>query len=201
MNLKETGLFIKQKRKEKGLTQEDLARKILVSEKTISKWECGNGFPDTSLILPLCQELGITANELLSAKNLNEKDYKEEAEKNLIVLQAEKERSDKLSLATEWILGIFSVIMILVPCILAAYLQFALWAKILVIIAGFILGFAGFYFCVIIETKAGYYECKHCHHKYIPKFSDVMKSMHMGRTRYMKCPKCNKKSWQKKVVK
>ena len=62
MNLKETGLFIKQKRKEKGLTQEDLARKILVSEKTISKWECGNGFPDTSLILPLCQELGTTAN-------------------------------------------------------------------------------------------------------------------------------------------
>ncbi len=201
MNLKETGLFIKQKRKEKGLTQEDLARKILVSEKTISKWECGNGFPDTSLILPLCQELGITANELLSAKNLNEKDYKEEAEKNLIVLQAEKERSDKLSLATEWILGIFSVIMILVPCILAAYLQFALWAKILVMIAGFILGFAGFYFCVIIETKAGYYECKHCHHKYIPKFSDVMKAMHMGRTRYMKCPKCNKRTWQKKVVK
>lgn len=201
MNLKETGLFIKERRKEKGLTQEELAREILVSEKTISKWECGNGFPDTSLILPLCKALEISANELLSAKRIDEKKYKEEAEKNLLILQAEKEKSDRLSLATEWIIGIFSVIMILVPCILVAYVQFALWAKILTMVAGFVLGFVGFFFCIIIEAKAGYYECEICHHKHIPKYSDIIWAVHMGRTRYIRCPKCNKKSWQKKVIK
>ena len=76
MDLKETGCFIQQLRKEKGLTQSALALKLGVSEKTISKWECGNGFPDTTLMLPLCSELGISANELLTAKKIeSEKEY------------------------------------------------------------------------------------------------------------------------------
>lgn len=201
MDLKQTGQFIKELRKEKGLTQSQLAEKLMVSEKTISKWECGNGFPDTTLMLPLCSELGITANELLSAKKLDEKEYKAEAENNLVMLQAAKERSDKLSLATEWIVGILSLLMILVPCFIAAFVQMEVWAKVVIIIAGFILGFVGFYFCIVIETKAGYYECEHCHNKYIPNVNQTLWAMHMGRTRYMKCPKCGKKSWQKKVTK
>ena len=70
MDLKKTGEFIAERRKEKGLTQQALAEQIFVSEKTISKWECGKGFPDTSLILPLCEALEISANELLSAHKL-----------------------------------------------------------------------------------------------------------------------------------
>ena len=71
MDLIVTGKFIKEQRKAKGLTQLQLAEKIGVSEKTISKWECGNGFPDTTLMLPLCSALGISANELLSGKILS----------------------------------------------------------------------------------------------------------------------------------
>ena len=201
MDLKQTGQFIKELRKEKEFTQSQLAEKLMVSEKTISKWECGNGFPDTTLMLPLCNELGITANELLSAKKLDEKEYKAEAENNLVMLQAAKERSDKLSLATEWIIGILSVIMILVPCFIAAFVQIPVWVKVVIMIAGFILGFVGFYFCIVIETKAGYYECEQCHNKYIPNVNQTLWAMHMGRTRYMKCPKCGRKSWQKKVTK
>ena len=52
-----------------------------------------------------------------------------------------------------------------------------------------------------IEQTAGYYECQKCGHKYIPTFNSVMWAMHFGRTRYMKCPECNKRSWQKKVLK
>ena len=70
MDLSKTGKFIAERRKEKGLTQVKLAEKLNVSEKTISKWECGNGFPDTTLILPLCEILEISSNELLSAKLL-----------------------------------------------------------------------------------------------------------------------------------
>ena len=93
MDLKAIGNFIKAQRKEKGLTQAKLATKLLVSEKTISKWECGYGFPDTSLILPLCKELDITANELLSGKKLSSEEYQTEAEKNLINLKNNKSKT------------------------------------------------------------------------------------------------------------
>ena len=201
MDLKLTGAFIKQERKAKNLTQAELAQKLMVSEKTVSKWECGNGFPDTTLMLPLCEALNISANELLSAKKLDEKEYKQAAESNLVLLQTQKEMSDKLALATEWVLLLLSVAIILVPCIVSVYFQFVTWAKVLIIIAGFILGFVGFWFCMIIETRAGFYECSKCHYKYVPTFSQSIFSMHFGRTKYMKCPNCKKHSWQKKVVK
>ena len=51
-----------------------------------------------------------------------------------------------------------------------------------------------------IEQIAGYYECRKCHHRYVPTYPNVLWAMHIGRTRYMKCPECNKKSWQKKVI-
>ena len=55
-------------------------------------------------------------------------------------------------------------------------------------------------FAIKIEQTAGYYECEKCHHKYVPKYSSVFGAMHMGRTRYMKCPKCNQRSWNKKRI-
>ena len=66
MDLLKTGKFIADRRKQKKLTQAELANIIGISEKTVSKWECGNGFPDTSLMLPLCEALDISANGLLS---------------------------------------------------------------------------------------------------------------------------------------
>ncbi|MDE7084364.1 MAG: helix-turn-helix domain-containing protein [Clostridia bacterium] len=72
MNQIETGKFIKTARKEKSLTQRELAEKLNISEKTVSKWETGNGLPEVSLMLPLCKILDITVNELLSGERLNE---------------------------------------------------------------------------------------------------------------------------------
>ncbi|MBQ8428262.1 MAG: helix-turn-helix transcriptional regulator, partial [Clostridia bacterium] len=92
MDLKVTGKFIQERRKAKGLTQAQLAEKISVSEKTVSKWECGGGFPDTSLMLPLCEALEISANELLSGKLLNEREYKPNAEKHLVELKNQQEK-------------------------------------------------------------------------------------------------------------
>ena len=76
MNQILTGQFIKQCRKEKGLTQEQLAERLNISCKTVSKWECGKGLPEISLMLPLCNELGITVNELLSGCKISESQYK-----------------------------------------------------------------------------------------------------------------------------
>ena len=111
MNLQTIGKFIKEQRKLKGYTQSELAEKIFVSEKTISKWECGNGFPDASLILPLCNALEISANELLSGKRLKGEEYKLEAEKNLMQLKSQEEQSYKLLLSIENVLGYMASIM------------------------------------------------------------------------------------------
>ena len=65
-------------------------------------------------------------------------------------------------------------------------------------VVGFIIFIIGIHFCLLIEKDAGFYECKHCGCKHIPTYKQVLWSMHSGRTRFIKCPKCNKKSWQKK---
>ena len=74
------------------------------------------------------------------------------------------------------------------------------WLRVVLIVSGFIPFIVGMFFAIKIEQVAGYYECKECGHKHVPTFSQVLWAMHMGRTRYLKCPNCGKKSWQKKVV-
>lgn len=85
MDLKKTGEFIASLRKEKGLTQEQLAKEIFVTEKAVSKWECGNGFPDTSNLQRLSNCLGVSVNELLSGEKLTTPaECIEKADKNLL---------------------------------------------------------------------------------------------------------------------
>lgn len=66
MNQENIGKFISKERKNKELTQKELADKLNISEKTVSKWECGKGLPEVSLMQPLCKELDISVNELLN---------------------------------------------------------------------------------------------------------------------------------------
>ena len=80
------GQFIARMRKEKNLTQRQLADILDISDKTISKWETGNGLPDVSLMMPLCETLTISVNELLSGERLVDRDYKDKAEENMLAL-------------------------------------------------------------------------------------------------------------------
>ena len=201
MELKQIGNLIKSQRKEKNLTQSQLAEKLCVSEKTISKWECGGGFPEASLMLPLCDELSLNANELLSGKKIKEDNNKKTAEQNLINLKTKDEEQTKFILKLEWVIGFFASIFFMSFVFIASFAAMPTWLRIVLIIAGFIVFLIGMHFCLLIEKDAGYYECKHCHNKHIPTYNQILWSMHCGRTRHMKCPKCGKKSWQKKVVK
>ncbi|MBR7172207.1 MAG: helix-turn-helix transcriptional regulator [Clostridia bacterium] len=201
MDLKVTGKFIAEQRKAKGLTQVKLAEKLSVSEKTISKWECGKGFPDTTLILPLCKVLEISANELLSAKLLpTEKEYKERAEQNLIELKKSQDSNTKKMLNFEIVIGYFCSILFLILIGVASYVDMSIVLRIILIVVGLINFIMGVSICLYIEKDAGFYECKHCDNKYVPTMNQVLWSMHIGRTRHMKCPKCGKRSWQKKVI-
>ena len=201
MDLSLTGNFIKEQRKAQKLTQLELAEKICVSEKTISKWECGNGFPDTTLILPLCKELKISANELLSGKKLAPEEYVEQAENNLVELQAKQEQTTKFLLNLEFVVGFMASISFFILIFVASFADLLTGWRIALIVIGLAQFIVGLHFSLLIEKDAGFYECKHCHNKYIPTYNQVLWSMHMGRTRFMKCPKCSKKSWQKKVIK
>ena len=95
MNQIKIGRFIADERKRKGYTQKQLSEKLGISDKTISKWERGNGFPEVSLLLPLCDELEITVNELLSGERVSEEDYRKKAEVNMVNLVREAQESKK----------------------------------------------------------------------------------------------------------
>lgn len=113
----------------------------------------------------------------------------------------EKEQSDKLLLKAEAVLGYISTISFLILIFLASYLEMPESLRVFVITAGSIILAVGISYALKIEQKAGYYECKNCHNKYVPSYKSVFFAMHIGRTRYLKCPDCGKKSWSKKVLK
>lgn len=121
-------------------------------------------------------------------------------EQELEEVKKEKEEADKLLLIAEWVIGILAVIVLLVPVFIGALAPMADWLRFFVVSSGFVPGLIGLFFTVKIEQVAGYYECQHCKHKYVPEYKDMMLSMHMGRTRFMRCPKCEKHSWQKKKI-
>ena len=100
----------------------------------------------------------------------------------------------------EVVLGVIIVIMFMTIIIVSATLEMSNAARCILIIVDTIIFVVTCFFMLKIEQVAGYYECKHCHHKYVPTYLNVNMAPHMGRTRYMRCPKCNKKSWQKKVI-
>ena len=100
------GEFISLKRKEKNITQSELAEKLNITDRSISKWENGNGLPDTSILTNLCAILEITINELLSGEHLDDVVYKETAENNIAVVFEESERKiKKYNKIMNWIIA------------------------------------------------------------------------------------------------
>ncbi len=194
------GRFIAECRKNQNLTQMQLAEKLNITDRAVSKWETGRAMPDSSIMLELCSILKISVNDLLCGEVVAVDNYSKESEKILLEMVKQKEHNDKILLALEWVIGGLSVAVLLVPSIIGSLLDIEEWKRVAIVIAGFIPAIIGFAFALKIEQVAGYYECKHCSHKYVPTYKAVNFAMHMGRTRYMKCPKCGKKSWQKKVI-
>lgn len=194
------GRFISERRRAVGLTQMQLAEMLNITDRAISKWECGRSMPDSSIMLELCDILKINVNDLLCGEVIKVENYNKEAESRLVELVKEKEECDRQLLRVEWAVGILSVIVLLAPIIIASLLPMEDWQRIALCFSGVIPAFVGFFFALKIEQIAGYYECKHCGHKYMPTYRAVNLAMHIWRTRYMRCPECGKLSWQKKVI-
>ena len=99
------GRFIAKKRKEQKMTQIQIAEKLGITDRAVSKWETGKSLPDASIMLELCSLLGITVNDLLCGEVVSMKNYNETAEKTLLEIVRQKEQADKRLLSIEIVLG------------------------------------------------------------------------------------------------
>ena len=194
------GKFIAERRKGVNLSQAQLAEKLCITDRAVSKWERGLTMPDSSIMLELCTILKITVNDLLSGEIVSMENYNQEMENKLIEMVKEKERADKRLLRMEIVLGVCCIVPLIICMVVALVLPLEEWKQTLIVLSGLIPLLIATPFALKIEQKAGYYECKNCGHKHVPKYSSVFLAMHVGRTRYMKCPNCGKRSWQKKVI-
>lgn len=199
MNQEKIGAFIARRRKEKKLTQTKLASYLGITDRAVSKWERGKGLPDPVYMLELCRLLDISVNELLTGEFIEETKYQQKAEDNLLIMAKQEVKQTKKMFFYENVIGIGSTIIFAILIFMSVYFVENGGIKILLFIFAFLFLITGVSIALKIETEEGYYECQKCHHKYIPSYRQVYFAMHIGRTRYMKCPHCQKRSWQKKI--
>ena len=194
------GKFIAECRKQKNLTQMQLAEKLNITDKAISKWERGVSMPDSSIMLELCNILGITVNDLLSGEVVTMENYNKELENKLLDMIRQKEQSDKRVLRIELVTCIICIIPLIIAVVIGLTIPMDEWIATVIMISSVLPTLIATPFMIKIEQTAGYYECAKCEHKYVPTYKSVFFSMHTHTTRYMRCPKCNQGSWQKKVL-
>lgn len=198
MDLEKIGKFIAERRRSVNLTQRQLAEKLNVTDRAVSKWENGKSLPDASIMLDLCSLLKINVSDLLKGEVVTMENCNNELENSLIEIVKQKELADKKLLAFEILIGILALIILLSFIFATMVFRMENWLKTTLIIVGFVIFLIAMIFCLRIEQTAGYYECKKCKHKHVPNFNSVLWALHFGRTRFMKCPKCNCWSWQRK---
>ena len=184
------GRFIADERKRKGYTQKQLSEKLGISDKTISKWERGNGFPEVSLLLPLCDELEITVNELLSGERVSEEDYRKKAEVNMVNLVREAQESKKKIILSA---------MVATLTIVAAFPLFLL-SGVLLIAIGLVVVCGGIVIACILDREAGAFECPDCNTRFVPDMKSYVMGAHTLTKRKLVCPHCGAHRYCKKVL-
>lgn len=209
MDQMKTGRFIAQCRKEKGLTQFQLGELLGITDRAVSKWERGLSLPDASIMQDLCSQLGITINELFTGERLDVMDnYNKQLEENLLEMKRREEEKNRQMLRMSNVIGIMSGALFLIGVISLAkegridgsLIHRGTQPPTVEFVVAAIGALAGLFYAGEVERKAGYYHCKECGHDYVCNTGDYFNAPHFGRTRYMKCPHCGKRSWMKKVV-
>ncbi len=190
MNQIVIGKFIAKERKHKGYTQRQLSELLGISDKTISKWERGNGFPEVSLLLPLCRELDITVNELLAGERVSEEDYRKKAEENMVNLVKEAQESKKKI--------ILSAMVAAVPLfVISGAIQMEDWVRALLIGTGSVVIVLGIAIACVLDREAGAFECPQCKTRFVPEMADYLMGPHTIMKRKLKCPHCGANQYLK----
>ena len=201
MNQIKIGEFISSQRKMKNLTQAALAEKLGITDRAVSKWERGKGLPDVSLMIDLCEIFGITVNELLSKKEISMENSNQKNEQLLLDMAKELEQKNKTIWSSMWAIMIVSMTALFAGIMISAFLiPEGVWQ--LVTILGICIVFlVPCFYALKLEVSVGAYKCKECGHEIVPTYSEALWAMHRGFTRHLMCPKCNKRTWCKKILK
>ena len=193
------GKFIAEERKAKKYTQRELADKLSISDKTISKWERGNGFPEVSLLLPLCNELKITVNELLSGERLQAMDYKKKAEKNMVNLVKEAQESKKKIIMSAMV-GVLVIVAAVPLFVVAGMFEMQVWTRVLLMGIGFVITVMGIAIACVLDREAGAFECPECNNRFVPDMKSYIMGPHTITKRKLVCPYCGAHKYCKKVL-
>ena len=195
------GRFISERRKEVGLTQASLAEKLGVTDRAVSKWETGKSMPDSSIMLELCDILQISVNELLMGERINMENGNKKNEQLLLDIAKEVEKKNKIIWANMWIIMIVSMIALLAGIFTAAYfIPEGVW-QLVTILGITVIFLIPCFYALKLEISVGGYKCKNCGNEIVPTYTQALNAMHMGTTRYLKCPNCGKRTWCKKMWK
>ena len=195
------GKFIAECRKQKNLTQMQLAEKLGITDKAISKWERGVAMPDTSIMLELCDILGISVNELLSGEKIDMENNNQKNEQLLLDMAKELEKKNKTIWSSMWVVMIVSMTALFAGIFVAAFLiPEGVW-QLITILGSCVVFLIPCLYALKLEVSVGAYKCKNCGFEIVPTYSQALWAMHKGTTRFFKCPKCHKRTWCKKVLK
>ena len=195
------GRFIAACRKRANLTQLQLADRLGITDKAVSKWERGITMPDTSIMLELCDILGISVNELLSGEEINMENSSQKNEQLLLDMAKELEKKNKTIWSSMWAIMIVSMTALIAGIFIAAFLiPEGVW-QLVTILCVCVLFLIPCFYALKLEVSVGAYKCQNCGYEIVPTYKEVMMAMHRGFTRHLLCPKCNKRTWCKKVLK
>ena len=195
------GKFIAECRKKEGMTQMQLAEKLNITDRAVSKWETGKALPDSSIMLALCGILKITVNDLLSGEEISMENSNQKNEQLLLDMAKELEQKNKTIWTSMWAIMVVSIIALLAGVLVAALvIPEGVWQLVTVLGVCIVFLIPCFY-ALKLEVSVGAYKCKNCGHEIVPTYTQALNAMHMGTTRFLKCPKCNKRTWCKKVWK
>ena len=195
------GKFIAECRKQKNLTQMQLAEKLGITDKAISKWERSIAMPDTSIMLELCDILGISVNELLSGEKISMENNNQKNEQLLLDMAKELEKKNKTIWNAMWIIMTVSILGLIGGLtIIAFFMPEGPWMLVAILSLCVVFLIPCFY-ALKLEVSVGAYKCKNCGYEIVPTYKQALNAMHRGTTRHLKCPKCNKRTWCKKVLK
>ena len=194
-----TGKFIADERKKKGYTQRQLAEQLGISDKTISKWERGNGFPEISLLLPLCNELDLSVNELLTGERISETEYREKAEENMVNLVKEAQESKKKIIMSAMV-GVLVIVAAVPLFVVAGMFEMQVWTRVLLMGIGFVIMVMGIAIACVLDREAGAFECPECKERFVPDMKSYVMGPHTITKRKLTCPKCGCTKYCKHVL-
>ena len=203
MDQQKIGKFIAQCRKDQGLTQMQLAEKLGITDRAVSKWETGKSMPDVAITLELCDTLKITVNDLLNGEIVSSEQYNQKLEQRTLDLIAENaylgKRALKLTRLLNLFLFILSAAILAINELLYAYDDpWVLWVLLGLLILDIIALLTNISLTRVYRD-VGYFQCPHCGHAHMPGYWTIFFSLcgyFKGRFR---CPKCSQKGWHQRI--